>query len=761
MKKKELRQKIGKYKKTADANFLKSIALLMAVVLTTGIVTGCGKETENGSAQNGQVNEAAGDTLSGNEEISQETDEVKTDELSDQGENGSETNTLTRPMNVAEYPEIYTAPKANVEPYTVAEDLSNISNLDQFYLMDSQKEALIHHGFFVMNDSGSSEFFEEYEINRYLQKPNFVTVDSLMHTYHLYFSYLLQKTEKEYLADQLFSLTNSLYEQSLTQLELYAGTEWESAAKRNVAFFGVACNLLGNEVEVPEELADTIRQELELIYAAEGIVESPLMGAFEDYSQYRPRGYYEGDEMLEQYFRCMMWCGRISFEEKEEDQLRSALLMSNAIDACGKEEWEKIYVVTSFFAGASDDLGYYELQPIYNKCYGDEDIVGNEAAWDAFKTEMSDAKLPAINSIPIEDGEDNQIRSFRFMGQRFSVDADIMQNLIYQKVGENPDGNKRMLPDTLDVMAALGSDTALEILDQQGDTEFDGYSDNMEKLRDAYTGAQPAVWKASLYAGWLNTLRPLLEEKGEGYPMFMRNREWATKNLETFAGSYTELKHDTVLYSKQVMAEMGGGEEEIDDRGYVEPEPVVYDRFSELSLKTSEGLKKYGVISEEDESNLKLLSELALSLRTISEKELQNEALTDEEYELIRTYGGNLEHFWYEAMKGRTGEEYIAAAEYPSALITDIATDPNGQVLEVGTGRAETIYVVVPVDGELKIATGSVYSFYQFPWTGERLTDSEWRYWVGVSTDDNYMYYDGEKPEHPAWTQLYRLNWEW
>ena len=74
--------------------------------------------------------------------------------------------------------------------------------------------------------------------------------------------------------------------------------------------------------------------------------------------------------------------------------------------------------------------------------------------------------------------------------------------------------------------------------------------------------------------------------------MFMQNEEWAKKNLECFAGSYTELKHDTVLYSKQVMAEMGGGmEEEPDDRGYVEPEPVVYERFASLAEQTAQGLR--------------------------------------------------------------------------------------------------------------------------------------------------------------------------
>lgn len=125
-----------------------------------------------------------------------------------------------------------------------------------------------------------------------------------------------------------------------------------------------------------------------------------------------------------------------------------------------------------------------------------------------------------------------------------------------------------MLPDTLDVAAALGSDAALAILQEQGAADYEGYTENMHKLREVLAQENPTLWSASLYAGWLNTLRPLLEVKGEGYPVFMQNEEWTKKNLECFAGSYAELKHDTILYAKQVLAEMGGGlEEEPDDRG--------------------------------------------------------------------------------------------------------------------------------------------------------------------------------------------------
>ena len=314
-----------------------------------------------------------------------------------------------------------------------------------------------------------------------------------------------------------------------------------------------------------------------------------------------------------------------------------------------------------------------------------------------------------------------------------------------------------MLPDVLDVPAALGSDVALNLLKENGVEDYPGYMENMEKLRGGINEADDSLWNASLYASWIQTLRPLLEKKGEGYPMFMQNEEWAKKNLECFAGSYTELKHDTVLYSKQVMAEMGGGmEEEPDDRGYVEPEPVVYERFASLAEQTAQGLKKYQMLSDADENNLVKLEELALRLQTISNKELQNETLTDEEYDLIRTYGGNIEHFWY------ANYDNIFSEEYPAALVVDIATDPNGSVLEAATGDPSQIIVAVQVDGKIKLASGSVYTFYQFEQPlNDRLTDTQWRVMMGIEANDDMEYQKTTDIKQPAWTDSYRYHYEW
>lgn len=652
----------------------------------------------------------------------------------------------------------------NTAPYPVEADLSNVENLWQFYMEDDLKAKLAENGFVVRGDAGN-EFFQIYEENRYSLIPNFVTVDSLMHTYHLYFSHLMKNIERESLSENLAGLSARMAENSAAQYEVLKGSEWEAAAARNTAFFSVGARLLGAEVPVYDYAEEMVSGELEKISSASGIAFSDITGDEEDYTQYIPRGYYEEDEGLQNYFKAMMWYGRIHFRQDREDLDRSALLIAMALteDAESYALWEGIYAVTSFFAGASDDAGVCEYAPLITEAYGEsvsiEDLADNEKAFQKFHAMTEKLAPPQINSIPIEEGESNVIPGFRFMGQRFTIDAAIMQKLIYQNVKENSAGEKRMLPDVLDVPAALGSEKALAILEVQGDTAYAGYSENMEKLRNGLAKENKTLWNASLYAGWLNTLRPLLQEKGAGYPYFMQNDEWTKKNLECFAGSFTELKHDTVLYTKQVMAEMGGGmEEEPDDRGYVEPEPLVFARFSALASQTAAGLEKYGMLNGDDKENLLRLAEMAEKLLVISNRELRNETLTAEEYEFIRCYGGNLEHFWTEAVKKDTGVE--AAQELPAAIVTDIATDPNGSVLEIATGNPSRIYVVVHVDGKVKLAAGSVYTFYQFPWAiNDRLTDSKWRYMMGYQADENgnWRDYDAELPvKQPEWTQSYR-----
>ncbi len=749
---------------------------ITAILLAVSLLGGCAAPSQ--SDNNNEASKTEPQTQAKTETASKTETEPQTQENLDVSAEGTEV-TLDlymgqRPMLAGSLPQSVSAQVTpQVAPYSVEPDLSNIENLGQFYISPDEQEfvqKLARNGFVVAGEA-ENEFFEIYELNRYELIPNFVTVDSLMHTYHLYFSYLLKNIERDYLCDSLTNLSGRMLENSLAQYETLKGSEWESAARRNVAFFTVGMKLLDDGTEVNPDVADIVESELGKIKNAEGVAISEIREAEEDYTQYVPRGYYEGDERLEKYFRAMMWYGRIHFDQKEEDLDRSAFLITKALADDGEATalWGAIYSVTSFFAGASDDLGVCEYAPLVNEVYGDNagtaDLIGTQDDFAAFHEKTANLEPPKINSIPIyEWDETNVIPGFRFMGQRFTIDAEIMQNLIFRNVGRNSAGEKRMLPDVLDVPAALGSDMALSFLKESGVEDYEGYTENMEKLRTGLSADNDTLWSASLYAGWLYTLRPLLEPKGEGYPVFMQNDEWTKKDLECFAGSFAELKHDTILYSKQVMAEMGGGfDDEPDDRGYVEPEPLVYARFMSLADNTAQGLKQYGMLSAEQEENLARLVQIANQMFTISNKELADELLTDEEYDFIRNYGGNIEHFWYEAVREAGDEEYIATKECPAAVIADIATDwESGQVLEVGTGSPSVLYVVIRVDGKLKLAKGSVYSFYQFAWPmDDRLTDSKWRQMLGIQPNEEGYHERDASLQKPGWTQSYRYQYEW
>ncbi|MCR5556232.1 MAG: DUF3160 domain-containing protein [Butyrivibrio sp.] len=740
--------------------------VLAALIAATMVMSACGSAP--------RADEAAGDVTS------QQVTEDNSDDFQTGAEAEKEPVAEAQNENEVTDEEIYYDVNLvpSVEPYKVAEDFSNVEYEDEFdnwfnpsheYASETAAElrqGLITNNFAVVRDS-YNEFFDVYESNRYLMFPNFVTVDSLMHTYHLYFAYLMKQTERDFLSDRLKTLTQSMMEESVNQYKELQGSEWKEAALRNMEFFYVAELLQDNAVSaVPNdaEFNSVVHAEYDKIMEAAGIEECALTGKNEDYTQYKPRGYYEGDENLEKYFRTMMWYGRIGFPFESQEMVKSAVLMSLAIDK-DPEAWKDIYKITGFFAGASDDPGYDQVITQIESAYGQipeaKDLVGNEAALNDCGEKLMALDPPKINSIPVREGENPVIPSYRFLGQRFTIDAAIMQRLVYSAVEENENGERRYLPDTLDVAAALGSETALDILKEQGDTEYKNYNENLFFAREHFDNSDASLWDASLYSGWLNILRPLFEQKKEGYPSYMQSEEWTKKNLETFAGSFAELKHDTILYSKQLMAEMGGGDMEVlDDRGYVDPQPVIYSRFIALSEKTKKGLEECGMLGSGEKENLEKLTEIAKRLLEISEKELTNAEITEDDYEFIRCYGGYIEHFWIEVNKEEMEEAPSDSFQAPSPVVADIATDPNGTVLEVGTGKVDTLYVVFPIDGKLHIGRGSVYSFYQFEMPiSERMTDSEWRNRLaGGYLDDDWNWVEADKaPEQPQWTSSYRV----
>jgi len=669
----------------------------------------------------------------------------------------------------AAYPDHPVNVQPTVNSYQVAQDLSNVVNSSRFRFSPQVQELLVKNGFVVDPTSWGEEFFMMYEPNRYDGIPNFITTDAMLHNYHLFFDNLLERAEKEKLIPELKHLNQLMVNAAQQQYNTLQGGPWENAARRNLAFFTTGSLLMDPNVQIPAPVQHEVEQELALIKEhQQGMTISPIMNIGqdkvdiasvlkEDYTQYIPRGHYTQSPEMQDYFKTMMWYGRLNFRLKSEDETRSAVLITLALSSSNEiqNSWQTIYDPTCFLVGKSDDLGFHEYNNLLIQIYGNEikmsELIGDTAKRAKFMAETTNFKAPAVNSMPIFDetiqpDREKEIKGFRFLGQRYTLDADVFQRLIYREVKENPEGKRRMLPKGLDIPAAMGSDEAYAILKELGDTRYENYSKNMDKTRSYISGLDKTTWTQNLYWSWLYTLLPLTFEPGEGYPSFMCNQAWYRKELNTYLGSWTELKHDTILYAKQVYAEAGGGGENIDDRGYVEPNPQLYSRLASLAAMTREGLLSRGLLNERDADSLQRMEKLSLMLKDISEKELSNTALSDADYELIRSFGVQLEHFWIEALRDKANGNRAKMWDNPAGLIADVATDPTGTVLEEGTGYISQIYAIVPLDGKLRIVRGAVYSYYEFPWpASDRLTDEKWK----------EMLSQQQTPNLPSWTSSF------
>jgi hypothetical protein len=658
----------------------------------------------------------------------------------------------------------------------IAPDLGNV--VVPFALSAEQRARLARDGV-VVSPGVEKEFFTVYEQARYDNVPIFVTSDSLLHAYHLLFDKVLRTAEREAFIPLLRDLNQAMLAQTDSQYQALRGSSWEDAALRTVAFVGVGSWLMDPTVDVPAYAEELVSAELANIEASSGILPSPIFPGLdfgEDYTQYIARGHYTRSEELTNYFKSMMWYGRMTFRLKTEDlevgraETRSALLLIQALRTAqvngepALEAWLDLYNPTVFFVGRSDDLTAFQYLEVMDTVYGPEaslSALADDSLLDTFIEAADLLPPPRILGlvISVDQDEEETTKGFRFMGQRFVPDAYIFRQLIYRNVGTAAEA--RMLPKGLDIMAALGSQRAYTLLDQMGETGYERYPEQMTKMRSWVDSLTTEDWTETLYTTWLYTFQPLLAVPGEGYPQFMQSTAWLDKQLNTSLGSWAELKHDTILYAKQVYAEMGAGGSGAPTpllaQGYVEPVPEFFSRLEALTSMTLDGLDGRGLLNEQDRSSLQRLQELAGAFQRMAEKELRGEPLTEEELHLIRFYGGELEHLTMAAADSdEEGGMPVMDEEPQAAVIADVATapDPDGDgvpnpvVLEEAVGRINEIYAVVPLiteDGtiRLQVAKGGVFAYYEFPWPADdRLTDEKWREMLDQET----------APALPEWT---------
>jgi hypothetical protein len=646
-------------------------------------------------------------------------------------------------------------------------NFENIYNTFQFPLFSqSEKDKLQQNGFIVYPTT-RNQLFHIYENNDYLGVPSFITVDAVLQLYHLYFDKTLKHIESNFLTNSLKVLLNESIIELNRQRGLTTNIKIIKAIDFNLAYLGVSQNLLEeNDKKIYGDLSDVAIDEIKSCKDASDYQESKLLDRIYDYSQFIPRGHYTRSEELKRYFLSMMWLGNagINLSDQKKDSLNSineinllaSIIFTNVLynkEYQGKrliKLWSDIYEPTAFYVGLSDDIGPLQMKVLIDELFPYSNKLDDFDNEEKLKTLVN--KLPS--GVITGKGEYAQKGlQFRIMGQRFIPDSYLFQRLT---------SVERPMPNGLEIMAGFGNVKAYELMTNDykstWNPSFPGYVDTLKRIISEFNNKPEDYWKQNLYYNWLYNLKSLFDVKeAVNLPFFMTTNAWSVKSLNSAMASWSELRHNTILYAKQSeVAECGGyGGTPLNiwlpepPKGYVEPNIEFYNRMVSLLQTTTSGLVARGIIDESFKAISSEFMDMLLFLKNVSEKQLKKQKITLEEYEQIQKFGSLLENLTLQIVSDDYVHSWddVIGPDKNIPVIADVHRGKN-EVLEVAVGKAHSIYAIVEIEGKLKLVRGAIFSYYEFPWnSSDRLTDEKWQ----------EMLNKGLAPNQPKWIN-YKLN---
>lgn len=656
----------------------------------------------------------------------------------------------------------------SLEDYKVADDFSNVVNFSNFGdFTERQKEMLLKNGFVITRPKNleNNEYSENpwdyefdqihqvYEDNEYKNWASFVTTDSVTHIFHIFYDGFLRNLEKEELYPKSIDLNKKFLAENINLLNELQNERLKKIQNKNIAFIATGLKLLGSEPEnLPEEAKKIYEEEIKKA-SSEEVASSAITGRDVDFSQLKPRGHYTRSDELKKYFSGTMYFGQVGFfieneGKPDEDSILQGLLLTQSIYKNSEilKNWEDLVEPIDFMVESADDLSIREyartLYGVYGKDFDINKLDDNKNLKTAYEV---------LKSHPDPQVAGFMGKSFRYMPQRAVMDSVLMQNVVDIASPNHP--SDRPIYTGLDLMNTFGNEKAREIVDYSPYNSFwDKFKERTDENISSVKKMENLDWQKNMYRGWLWMLKSYDQKFGEGYPMFMRNDAWDAKDLISALGSYAELKHDTVLYGKAVMAEMGGGGEMEIPKSYVEPNVELYEKLNWLLEFTKVNLKNRQMLSEKYEEKLNNFQAMVIKFRNISIKELQNEPLTEEEIIDLLNIGGEMERimvdfvessdennisYWYE-IQNATDRRMPVVVDLMRVVENSVGL-PEGEIFHIGTGKPMEIFVIYPHQDKLYMGRGATFSYYEFL-NENRLTDEDWQ----------KMVYD-DATDFPSW----------
>jgi hypothetical protein len=718
-------------------------------------------------------------------------------------------------------------------------------------------------GFVVSERLGSPSFGETFYELWHNDLPVFVSTDALLQAWHRTYDAMLQEIEETLLFNSVGQVLDDMAGQ-VAAAEAAAGNGVLRDSLRDADWFlAVARSLLAGTDQPPS--ASALGQDARVAATLADIKAGQLrpvddfMGfcRMVDFSQFKVRGHYTRTERLGRYFQCVMWLGRIDVpvaggpfvrcpgapRMASPRELGTAIVFWHLLHQSGRfQTWADMEKVVTAFVGWTDSLNFGQLNGLLAgagiRTLAD---VPDLATLERLQADLVRGELGVQNirsdwfSQPLSGPERYGLpQTFTVFGQKFVPDSWAFSQTVFSSIlwAENGVTNKvpRRVPGALDVaFATLGNDQVVpELVSQMKGTFADPgrphalafrdgqpYQHNLAAVRAVMDAQTPEAWTGNLYLGWLDSLRQLSPPTTTAdYPEAMRTRAWAMKTLNTQLASWTQLRHDTILYTKQAYAFDGFC---VYPTGFVEPRVEFWDRLKTMAGRAADligGLTYEGsyplmtnqpaqhnpetgeetdpggprtnlfslaAIQSRQVSHLRSFATTIGRLEALARKELAQVPFTSAEEKFIdslveeRTGNGTYSPIkyngWYPQLFYRTiywndWDQQTYGVGGFDALVTDVHTDvPSpgdpGSVLHEAVGRVNLLLIAVDNGPDRFVCAGPVLSHYEFEVIGtpRRLNDEEWGRIVGVPNSPYFpddaarARFEGLIP--PPWTRGY------
>ena len=509
---------------------------------------------------------------------------------------------------------------------------------------------------------------------------------------------------------------------------------------------------------------------LEQIFAAKDIIPDPFMmsyspdfiainGIMQDYTQFTPRSHYTDNAELKTYFMAMKWLMREKFYFWDDKLTNAALVMvSNISDEDTAKLWELSEKIKKLI-GWDDDLTLESLTAwMKENGVNNVDAIKNiteEKKSELFKLvpqkiQSTDYRTTAIMEKDSEEAKD-MTAGFVFFGEKFTIDSylfdlttagsaeeeyaymlNMQTALIVPDVLENNSDAAEMVDLWMNVRIVKE-----DVLEDKDFTQYSSYNkvkqEAIEKLRKEVTN--PWIMN-TVYHKWIDMIGYLINEAEENAPYFKLDPVYRLKNLVTYMGSYTELKHDTLLYVKQNYAEMwwGGSADcniEVDPpllpvpKWYIEADIDVVNKLIELNNETK---SDFSELDNYVINNFVEFDAFLNHIKSILVQQMNNEVISDEDFEWMRTAFDKLSQITFPLA------DWVTQKEMRAALIADIFTSEGWNPLYEAVGRPALMLVMIDDANGKRIARGPIFTHYEFydsdevvDANGSRLNDIQWQ----------------------------------